>query len=696
MKKNVKILLVLLCMLAILVTVPACRKGSDTSDDDNRPSDEQTTTPQGELELILSETSMVIGVGQTKRLTVRNSLTNMETSGVLWVSENKSIATIDTSGYITGVSEGTTTITVSNFDGTVCSECMVTVTAQVADITLRGEDKIVLEVGDSKEFAYDFTPENVAPPTVTWSSSNPSVATVSPHGVVTAHADGDTTIMVQTEDGKFDYCTVEVITPVKQVQFKISELNLAKGKTFLIQYNLIPANATYQNLTWTSKNDAVATVSNGRVVATGAGNTIIEGTAHNGVYAQLSVNVKASVSSVSISHQRLDLVKGDEPQLTAYVIPADATNQKVTWRSSDPSIATVSQSGIVTARKTGEVVISVITEDGNHKSECMVYVTNPLKSIVLDKVSITLSIHDAPVTLVPTFDPIDADDLSDAVWSTKDRNVAIVYENGVVKAVAPGQTTIVLSTLKGIYAECEVIVPSNAKVPVSSISVTKRYVTLRPGEIHIPDVTLYPAEASDKTYILSSDNQSVVKVDADGKLVAVKKGSVTITVASVSNPEITMTISIDVKELTQDEINNSIAKYTAAVTQENNRHANALVTIDEQYFYLVDLKNKLDTFDTQKAALEKNIAANKAALANAESAGNTELINQYTSLIRQDEKALADLKANYTKYDVEMQIYNEENAKYKAEIAAENKLNTDNLAKINTEYAYILPFLPTT
>ncbi len=683
-------------MLAILVTVPACKKGSDTSDDDNRPSDEQTTTPQGELELILSETSMVIGVGQTKRLTVRNSLTNMETSGVLWVSENKSIATIDTSGYITGVSEGTTTITVSNFDGTVSSECMVTVTAQVADITLRGEDKIVLEVGDSKEFAYDFTPENVAPPTVTWSSSNPSVATVSPHGVVTAHADGDTTIMVQTEDGKFDYCTVEVITPVKQVQFEISDLNLAKGKHFLIEYTLIPANATYQNLTWTSKNDAVATVSNGRVFATGAGSTIIQGTAHNEVYAQLSVNVKASVSSVSISHQRLDLVKGDEWQLTADVIPADATNQKVTWRSSDSSIATVSQSGIVTARKTGEVVISVITEDGNHNSECKVYVTNPLKSIVLDKVSITLSIYDAPVTLVPTFDPIDADDLSDAVWSTKDRNVAIVDENGVVKAVAPGQTTIVLSTLKGIYAECEVIVPSNAKVPVSSISVTKRYVTLRPGEIHIPDVTLYPAEASDKTYILSSDNQSVVKVDADGKLVAVKKGSATITVASVSNPEITMTISIDVKELTQDEINNSIAKYTAAVTQENNRHASALAAIDTDYSYLVDLKNKLDTFDTQKAALEKNIAANKAALANAESAGNTELINQYTSLIQQDEKALADLKANYTKYDVEMQIYNEENANYKAEIAAENKLNTDNLDKINTEYAYILPFLPTT
>lgn len=703
MKNNIKILLMLLCVLAILVAVPACNKENDTPDDTTENNSTTTTPPNnGKVTLTLNETNLVIGISETKKLSAKSSLTNMETSGVLWISDNPSVATVDTSGNVKGISDGTAIITVSTIDGSSEAQCIVTVTSKVTDVNIV-KSAIVLEVGDTIVLEYNIIPENAANKGVTWRSFNEAVATVSENGVITAKADGTASIEIKTDDGKItDACTVTVITPVKGISFDQTVWNVTKGLDFKAPYTITPANATNKTVTWSSQDESVAIVDgNGKVTAIGAGSTTITVTASNGSYAQCIVNVKAPVTGVTISHKEIVLKRGDEWPLTATVLPTDASVSDVTWGTSDATIATVTQSGIVFAKSTGEVVISVVTADGHKTAECKVTIINPLTSIVLDKASLTLSIYDKPVSLVPTFEPIDAENIAEARWSSNNTKVATVDANGVVTPVGPGEAVITISTNDGVFASCTVTVSDSSK-PVSSITVATRFVTIKVGQKHKPIVTVLPDDAGDKSYVLTT-SKPIVRIEEDGSIIALSKGTTTITVSSVMNPEISQEIIVNVEELTQAEIDAEIIKYNSAIEQENNRHIAALATIDSRYAYLANLKANLDTeyadfdesvYKAQKKLIEDTIAGYQTDLSEAENASNMELVNLYTTLIAAEQDKLSQLEDKWSLYSTQLEIYNEENEKYKSEVSAENKQNTDNIEDIKHEYEYILPYLP--
>lgn len=704
MKNSIKILLMLLCVLAILVAVPACNKEGDTPDDTTTENGGTTTNPPGteKVTLSLNETNLVIGIGETKKLSAKSSLTNMETSGVLWISDNPSVATVDTSGNVKGISDGTAIITVSTIDGSSEAKCAVTVTSRVTGVNIV-ENEIVLEVGTKTDLEYHIIPENAANKGVTWTSNNKAVATVSENGVITAIADGAASIQIKTDDGGItDICTVTVITPVKGISFNQTVWNVTKGITFEAPYTITPANATNKNVTWSSNNESVAIVDgNGKVIAIGAGSATITVTASNGCYAQCIVNVKASVTGVTISHKEIVLKRGEEWTLTAEVLPADASVRDVTWRTSDATKATVTQSGIVLAKSTGEVVISVVTADGYKTAECKVIIINPLTSIVLDKASLTLSTYDSPVSLVPTFEPIDAENIAEARWSSNNTKVATVDQSGTVTPVGPGTAVITISTDDGVFASCTVTVSDSSK-PVSSITVATRFVTIKVGQKHTPIVTVLPDDAGDKSYVLTT-NSTIVRIEEDGSIIALSKGTAIITVSSVMNPEINQEIIVYVEELTQDEIDAEIIKYNSAMEQEKNRHIAALATIDSHYAYLADLKAKLDTeyadfdegvYKAQKTLIENTIADYQTDLSEAENASNMELVNLYTTLIAAEQAKLSQLEDKWSTYSTQLQIYNEENEIYQSEVSAENKQNTDNIDSINREYEYILPYLP--
>ena len=710
MKNSLKIFLMLVCVMATLFAVPACNKNNNNPDSTTPPSGE-TTDPDnnGKLILILSDTNLVLASGETKKLTVRSSLTGMETSGVLWVTDNPDVATVDTSGKVTGIADGEATITVSTLDGLTTAECKVTVASKVTQLIIRKKE-IYLEVGKNGFLEYDVVPESMSDTDVIWSSTVPEVATVSENGVITAVANGTTSIMIKHADGAQDSCVVHVITPVTKIEFTDKTTwSLSKGVDLDLgdKYKISPADASNKLVTWESDNTDVAFVSGtGMVKAVGAGRATITAKTSNGLEAYCTIYVSASVTNVIISHSEITMVVDDEVTLGAEVLPKDATNRNVTWTSSDRSIATVSASGIVTARKvTGPtpVIITVRTEDGSLTDTCTVWIINPLKSITFDKTTLDLTIFDSPVKIIPTYDPIDADNLSELRWSSTNPKVATVDANGVVSPVGAGTTEITLSTEDGVHATCTVTVIATAK-PVTSVSVEKRFVTLRVGERHIPKVTVLPMDAGDKTYLITSTNESIVKVE-NNAIIAVAKGTVTLRILSVQNPEVYVDISVKVVELTQDEIDASIVKYNAAITQENNRHLAALATIDNKYSYVTDLKKVLDTdyagfneseYKKQKAAIEKNINDYTALKSDAEKAGNTELVNQYTTLISAEQVKLTQLENKWSTYSSQLQIYNEDSAKYKSEKDAENLLNKDNLANINSEYSFILPYLPKT
>lgn len=245
------------------------------------------------------------------------------------------------------------------------------------------EPSIEITEGETRQLKPVFTPADASNQNVTWKSSSDAVATVSSGGLVTAVQEGTATITVTTEEGsKTATCQVTVkkkVIPVTSISLDKTALTLTEEETCQLTATIDPADATNQNVTWTSDDTAVATVSSdGLVTAVQAGTaTITVTTEDGGKTATCRVTVKMKeipVTDVFLDYAEATLTEGDTLQLTATVSPADATNQNVSWESSDTFVATVSDSGLITAVSEGTATITVTTEDGGLTASCLVTV----------------------------------------------------------------------------------------------------------------------------------------------------------------------------------------------------------------------------------------------------------------------------------------------------------------------------------
>ena len=245
------------------------------------------------------------------------------------------------------------------------------------------ETSIEITEGETRQLKPVFTPADASNQNVTWKSSSDAVATVSSDGLVTAVQEGTATITVTTEEGgKTATCQVTVkkkVIPVTSISLDKTALTLTEEETCQLTATIDPADATNQNVTWTSDDTAVATVSSdGLVMAVQAGTaTIMVTTEDGGKTATCRVTVKMKeipVTDVFLDYAEATLTEGDTLQLTATISPADATNQNVSWESSDTFVATVSQEGLVTAVQEGTATITVTTEDGGLTASCLVTV----------------------------------------------------------------------------------------------------------------------------------------------------------------------------------------------------------------------------------------------------------------------------------------------------------------------------------
>ncbi|MCL2028455.1 MAG: Ig domain-containing protein, partial [Bacteroidales bacterium] len=162
-----------------------------------------TDAPEPATSVTLNKNATTLTVGNTEQLTATVNPKNATNKNVTWASNNTSVATVSQSGFITAVSEGTATITVTTTDGGHQAHCTVTVEPDVVAVTSVTLDKntATLTVGDTEQLTATVNPENATNKNVTWASNNTSVATVSTTGFITAVSDGTATITVTTDDG---------------------------------------------------------------------------------------------------------------------------------------------------------------------------------------------------------------------------------------------------------------------------------------------------------------------------------------------------------------------------------------------------------------------------------------------------------------------------------------------------------------
>ena len=319
--------------------------------------------------------------------------------------------------------------------------------------------EITLDAGSSQTLTATVTPANATNKNVTWSSDNEAVATVDQHGTVIARNGGQAIITVTTADGsKTATCTVNVRVhigvPVQSVGLNKTELALEVGKTGTLEAIVEPSDATNKNVTWSSNNPEFATVDNGVVTAVSAGEAIITVTTEDGAKtATCKVTVNAPqtvpVTGVTLTKTELTLAEGGSEKLTATVEPANATNQNVTWESSNNEVATVGQDGTVTAVKEGTAAITVKTADGNYQATCAVTVKpqNVLVTHILVTGTASLYVGDT-AKLTAKVEPTNATNPA-VTWSSNNESVAIVGTDGTVTAVSAGTATITATAQDG-------------------------------------------------------------------------------------------------------------------------------------------------------------------------------------------------------------------------------------------------------
>jgi uncharacterized protein YjdB len=224
--------------------------------------------------------------------------------------------------------------------------------------------------------------------------------------------------------------------------------------------------------------------------------------------------VNAPVQSVSLDQTTLTIVKYGTATLKTKFNPERAMNQSVTWSSSNEGVATVTQTGEVTAREAGTATITVTTEDGGKTATCAVTVT--LSAVTGVSIPATLTINvDEERTITATVSPANASDQS-LTWSSSDPTIATVSEWGDVKGLKPGKTTITAAsaTVPGAKAECELTVLS----PVTGVTLDKDFLLLVVGGSATVEATISPADASNKDIIWSVSSPGVsIKTD-DGQI----------------------------------------------------------------------------------------------------------------------------------------------------------------------------------
>ena len=375
--------------------------------------------------------------------------------------------------------------------------------------------------------------ESVEP--ITFTSSDESIATVN-NGKVTFKGFGTATITATTASGKTAACTVKINRAVSGVRLDYSKLSLKTGETAALTATVYPSNAANKAVKWISSAPDVASVDQtGKITALKPGITTITVETEDGGYtATCNVTVIdssiVSVTGVKLSATVAELTIGNSKQLTAAISPTNATNKGVTWSSSNTNVASVSSSGIVVAKGEGTATITVKTDDGGYTAACTIRVSKPSPSVVavtgvkLSAIGIELPVGGSK-RLSATITPSNATNKG-VTWSSDNTSVAAVNSSGLITAKGEGTATVTVRTDDGGYtATCKITVvpvtaPEKVEISVSADSLKYKETT----KVNVSELPV------GYTVQYSSSDESIAKVDSNGNIKAVGKGTATITV----------------------------------------------------------------------------------------------------------------------------------------------------------------------
>ena len=302
---------------------------------------------------------------------------------------------------------------------------------------------------------------------ITWTSSNNDVAVVDSNGFVTGISNGEVTITATTENGRAATWKVVVISTPLEISLDSENLVLDINGVNTHQYatTIYPSTANASiGLRWeiesSSSPNVISISSNGVVTGLSNGTAVITATTQNGKTTKCNVKVQTSPVSLSLNKAKTTLNMTGTKTTKLYPVYDPKTsnvNTKLTWKSSDTSVATVDQDGNVTAKKNGTTVITATTQN-NKSATCIVTVETLITGIRLNKEYETiesLELNKQTFQLVATLTP--STSTEGIIWTSSNSNVAVVNQDGLVIIKGAGKVTITVKSSSGTHSASCVI-----------------------------------------------------------------------------------------------------------------------------------------------------------------------------------------------------------------------------------------------
>jgi uncharacterized protein YjdB len=530
---------------AMVVATAAC-VGDDST---GLPHDiTQPTTPTA---IVVSPSADTLGIGQSRQLTAKvTDARGLERSTTVnWTSANPNVASVSISGSVTALAPGLASIIAAA--GALSDTALIFVRA--TDLIVE-PNAISIGVGEQVQLVAS-KPNGTAVSygsTTTWTTSNPAIATVTNDGVVSAVGEGDVTVTA-TADGKQGSALMAVhkqdIASLRIAPATSSVYPSATEQLSVVAYDDAGRQMTLDpaSLRWNSSDSKVATInSDGTVTGVAKGSAVVSAKTGN-KQATASLNVLSSpAATVTVSLTASTLEVGQTAQATAAAFDAGGkpiASPIVAWQSSNPAIATVNTTGLVTAVARGSVSISAISDGKTGSAPLTVAAKtvtsvavspNPAAALQGQQVQMSAIAKDAQGNALPgkTFS-----------WQSSNPGVATVSSSGVVTSVGPGTATIT-ATADGVAGTSQF---STTQQPVANVTVTPSAASVTAGQ----DVQLV-ATATDATGNVlagrvaswSSSNPTVATVASNGKVTTIAKGSASIT-ATIDAKSASASISVD-------------------------------------------------------------------------------------------------------------------------------------------------------
>ena len=414
------------------------------------------------------------------------------------------------------------------------------------------------EEDNKVELEYNLSPSNTSQTDIVWSSSNEAVAEVK-NGVVTGKSVGRADITIASKDNP----------NVKKTCVVYVSKELDKSKVTAVR------NDKNINVNWTKVAHASSYVLSRYNKSTGIVNDIYEGTdtafedkdLTSGKYvytvkAILDENeADANFYSNSVSeeseavifpepvtgievandYQHMGLFVGGSGKIRYSVLPGNATNTNVTFKSLNEKVATVDANGVVTGVSEGNADIVITTEEGGFEAKCTVRVDG-IDARGIERVgdkTVTMGLNQTRQLQVK-ITPSDTTN-KNVQWTSSNNSVTTVDSNGVVTSKNSGSTIITATTHNGLKTEFFIEV----ETPVTNITLNSNEINLNPGGTFKLDATVNPSNASNKNIKWISANESIATVDRSGNVTADVAGTTYISAVSADGKVVaTCTVNV--------------------------------------------------------------------------------------------------------------------------------------------------------